>query len=311
MSEPSASSNAPETPVVVVTGASGFVGARVCAELVERGAEVRAVVRRPGSAPGLTGLREYVGSFTDPHLAETVVEGATALVTTVHPMGEDEEAQRTVGVEGTRTIGTAARDSGVPLLVHVSTAAVYDRSPSCGDVTEASALVDDDAGAYPVTKRDADAALAGIEGTTRVLLRPPAILGAGESSIWNTLRPRDIADDEGERRDVRARSFAWVHVDDLARLAADLATGAVAVSQDPEQGPVRHGCTAVNVAAEPATAEDYLGTVCDALGVEPVWEDGEVWTGRIVADRAHRWGWTPRVDLASALAELRRGLAPG
>jgi 2-alkyl-3-oxoalkanoate reductase len=294
-----------------VTGANGFVGARVCAQLVERGADVRAVVRKPGAAPALTGLREYVGDFTDPHLAETVVEGATALVTTVHPMGDEEEAQRGIGVEGTRTIATAARDAGVPLLVHVSTAAVYDRSPASGDVTEDSPLVEDDAGTYPVTKRDADAALAGVDGTTRVLLRPPAILGAGETSIWNTLRPRDIAGDEARRHDVRTRSFAWVHVDDLARLATDLATGGVATSDDPEQGPVHHGCTAVNVAAEPATAEDYLGTVCDALGVEPVWEDGPVWTGRIVADRAHRWGWSPRVDLAAALTEIRGGLSPG
>jgi nucleoside-diphosphate-sugar epimerase len=266
MSESSATSNAPETPVVVVTGANGFVGARVCAQLVERGAEVRAVVRKPGAAPALTGLREYVGDFTDPHLARTVVDGATALVTTVHPMGDDEGAQRRIGVEGTRTIATAARDAGVPLLVHVSTAAVYDRSPSAGDVTEGSELVGDDAGTYPVTKRDADAALEGLDGTTRVLLRPPAILGAGETSIWNTLRPRDVAEDEGQRRDVRSRSFAWVHVDDLARLATDLATGSVAPAEDPAQGPVLNGCTPVNVAAEPATAEDYLGTVCEALG---------------------------------------------
>ena len=36
--------------VVVVTGANGFVGARTCAELVKRGATVRAVVRRAGAA---------------------------------------------------------------------------------------------------------------------------------------------------------------------------------------------------------------------------------------------------------------------
>jgi nucleoside-diphosphate-sugar epimerase len=309
MSEPTSASNSPETPVVVVTGANGFVGARVCAMLAERGAEVRAVVRKPGAAPAVTGLREYVGEFTDPQLAGTVVEGATALVTTVHPMGDDEAVQRRIGVEGTRLIATAARDAGVPMLVHVSTAAVYDRSPESGDVTEDSPLVDDDAGTYAVTKRDADQALVDTEGTTRVLLRPPAILGPGETSIWNTLRPRDVADDEAQRHDVASRSFAWVHVDDLARLAADLATGSVPLAADPDQGPREGSCVAVNVAAEPATAEDYLGTVCEALGLEPVWEDKPVWTGRIVADRARRWGWEPEVDLTRALTEIREGLA--
>ena len=82
----------------------------------------------------------------------------------------------------------------------------------------------------------------------------------------------------------------------------------MATSDDPEAGPVAGGCTAVNVAAEVATQRDYLGTVTRALGVEPVWEDGPAWTGRIVADRARRWGWSPRTGLDEALAELEAGL---
>jgi nucleoside-diphosphate-sugar epimerase len=100
-----------------------------------------------------------------------------------------------------------------------------------------------------------------------------------------------------------------VHVDDLADLVADLATGAVATAGDPERGPVAGATTPVVVAGEPATWRDYLGTVTAALGVEPEWTDEPAWTGRLVADRARRWGWRPRVDLAAALDELRRGLA--
>jgi hypothetical protein len=48
--------------------------------------------------------------------------------------------------------------------------------------------------------------------------------------------------------------------------------------------------------------------VTGALGVEPVWEDGPAWTGRIVADRAAAWGWRPAVDLERALEELVDGL---
>ena len=69
-----------------------------------------------------------------------------------------------VGVEGTSTIARAAAAAGVDRLVHVSTAAVYDRSPAVGDVDEDSPLVGDDAGDYPVTKRDADVALAASTG---------------------------------------------------------------------------------------------------------------------------------------------------
>jgi 2-alkyl-3-oxoalkanoate reductase len=293
---------------VVVTGANGLVGSRVCAALVERGAAVRAVVRRPGTAPVLAGVEERVGAFHDPDVAAAVVEGARAVVTTVHPMGTDHQTQHRIAVEGTPVLARAARDAGVPRLVHLSTAAVYQRSPEVGDIDEDARLVADDAGAYAVSKRDTDAALAEIDGLTRVLVRPPAILGAGESSIWNTLRPAEIRADEEARRAVPGRSFAWVHVDDLAALVADVASGRVGSSAEPDRGPVEGGCTVVNVAAGPATVRDYHETVTRALGVEPVWEDGPAWTGRILANRAHGWGWDPAVTLDQALAEIETGL---
>jgi nucleoside-diphosphate-sugar epimerase len=304
MSEPSSTAS----PVVVVTGANGLVGSRICAALVDRGAGVRAVVRRPGSAPSRAGVEEWVGEFYDPELAAAVVDGASAVVTTVHPMGEDLATQHRIAVEGTPVLARAARDAGVERLVHISTAGVYDRSPGVGDVDEGSSLVDDDADAYAVTKRDTDAALAEVEGLTRVLLRPPAVLGRGDTSIWNSVRPAAMRDDEEARRAVPDRTFAWVHVEDLAALAADVAAGLVETSTDPDRGPVAGACTVVNVAAGPATARDYYETVTSALGVAPIWDDAPAWTGQILADRAESWGWSPKVDLTRALAEIDEGL---
>lgn len=296
------------SPIVVVTGANGLVGSHVVSALADRSATVRAVVRRVGSAPRLPGVEEHVGDFADPAFAATVVAGADALVTTVHPLGSGREDQRRVGLDGTMTVAEAAVDAGVPLLVHVSTAGVYDRSPGVGDVDESAALVPDDSSAYGVVKRDVDAALARLGGATRVLLRPPAILGPGATSIWNTVRPREIREDEAERHANPDQTFAWVHVDDLASFAAEIAVGDVATADDPEEGPVAGGCTPVNVAGGPATQRDYLGAVTEALGLDPTWDEGPAWTGQVLADRARRWGWEPRVDLSSALDELRAGL---
>jgi nucleoside-diphosphate-sugar epimerase len=295
--------------VVVVTGANGLVGAAVCRALVERSAQVRAVVRRAGSAPALDGVTEHVGDFADESLARAVVQGAHAVVTTVHPMGSSREVQHRVGVEGTPVLARAARDAGVARLVHVSTAGVYDLSAGVGDVADAGSLLPDGSGDYPDTKNATDAALAEVGGLTTVLVRPPAILGAGDTSVWNTLRPQAIFG--GERRANPARTWSWVHVDDLAAFIADVATGAVATADDPELGPVAGETTPVIVAAERATWRDYLGTVTDALGVAPQWTDEPVWTGQLLTARARAWGWSPQVSLAQAMDELRRGVTTG
>lgn len=294
------------SPVVVVTGANGLVGARVSDALVRRGATVRAVVRRAGTAPRLDGLEEHVGEFGDPDFAAAVTAGADAVVTTVHPMGSDLATQHRVGVEETSRLARAARDAGVDRLVHVSTCAVYGQPDGGADIGEDFPLVGDDAGDYPVTKRDTDAAIGAVDGLTRVLVRPPAILGAGDTSVWNTLRPRDVRDDERARHEVERRTFRWVHVEDLSALVADLATGRIPAAEDVADGPVAGGCTAVNVAGEPATMGDYLGTVTRALGVDPVWEDGPAWTGQVRTDRARGWGWSPRVSREDAFAELEQ-----
>ena len=106
----------------------------------------------------------------------------------------------------------------------------------------------------------------------------------------------------------RDRPGPQAHLDDLVDLVADLATGRVTPSTDPEKGPVEGACTPVNVAGGPATLRNYYETVASAVGVEPVWDEGPAWTGRYLVDRARAWGWAPTVDLGQALREITEGL---
>jgi len=48
---------------VLVTGASGFLGGFVCEQLVDRGHEVGAMVRRDGSQP--PGTKPFLASLSD------------------------------------------------------------------------------------------------------------------------------------------------------------------------------------------------------------------------------------------------------
>lgn len=122
----------------------------------------------------------------------------------------------------------------------------------------------------------------------------------GGSARKNTLRPAAMRDQERARHANARQSFPWVHVGDLATIAADLAVGGA--------GPVEGACTAVNVVTGTDTVRDYVEAVTAALGIEPVWDDAPAWTGTLRGDRARSWGWTPRTAMPEALAEIDSGL---
>ena len=150
------------SPVVVVTGANGLVGARVSDALVRRGATVRAVVRRPGTAPEQEGLEEHVGDFGDAAFAAQVLAGADAVVTTVHPMGSRARHPAPGRRRGHRPPGRGGpRRRRRPARPRLDRRRLRPQPDGTVDVDESSALVGDDADAYGATKRDIDPAIAG------------------------------------------------------------------------------------------------------------------------------------------------------
>ncbi|HYO40280.1 MAG TPA: NAD(P)H-binding protein [Nocardioidaceae bacterium] len=100
---------------VLVAGASGFVGRRLCAALVEAGYDVRALTRRPET---------YLGAGrpvrADVHDAETLgpaLHGCSAAYYLVHSLAS-KDFQR-LDAEAARAFGRAAAAAGVRQIVYL------------------------------------------------------------------------------------------------------------------------------------------------------------------------------------------------
>ncbi len=115
--------------LVLVTGASGYLGRHVAASLLRCGARVRVLVRDPSTlASDLEGTAEIaLGNLIDPESLGSATRGAdlvvhcAAVTTNSVPWWVHEQTN----VEGTRAVLEAAREAGAGRLVHVSTVAVY------------------------------------------------------------------------------------------------------------------------------------------------------------------------------------------
>ena len=298
-------SEAGQRPVVVVPGPTARRPTGV-APLAERGASVRAVVRRAGTAPRLDGLEER--SATSPTRARR--RGPERRGRRGHngpPDGRGRATQQRVGVEATPALRGRPATPGWTRLVHVSTAAVYDRRP--GSATSTSGRPGRGRrGRLPVTKRDADAALAEVDGITRVLVRPPAILGPGETSVWNTLRPARSATRGRPGTPCRTRrspgststtSPPWWPTSPPAASRGRptppraRSTGACTAGQ-------RRGGTGDD--ARLLRDGDRRPRRGPGLGGRPGLDRPDP------ADRARAWGWTPPSRLATALDHLHENV---
>ena len=124
--EPSAGQGSGVRRNVFLTGATGFIGARLAAALRERGDEVRALVRSPEKAGALRelGCEVVAGELSD--IEPSMLEGCDALVHSaaayqVGVSASQAEAMRGVNVGGTEQTLDAAVSAGINRIVYVST----------------------------------------------------------------------------------------------------------------------------------------------------------------------------------------------
>jgi dihydroflavonol-4-reductase len=110
---------------VLVTGATGWVGSRLAAALVQRGDDVRVLRRKSSSTVALDGLPvEHVfGDVVDPESVRAAVEGCERVyhvaAVSAYWRSKPDEIYR-VNVDGTRNVMEACLKAGTPRVVHTS-----------------------------------------------------------------------------------------------------------------------------------------------------------------------------------------------
>src|SRR3954469_821084 len=229
----------------LVTGATGFVGRATCKELGERGHEVIALVRRPGSEPpGTTAVEGDISKGDESSLNGPVAEGRPDAI--IHLAAEiasqrDQRKVLATNVDGTRRVVAAAKASGTdPKLVFCSTVVTGEAH---GELLEPGKPL-------PVTtpygrsKQEGEQVIAA-SGLPHAIVRPSHVYGPGgwyEEEFVNRLR-------QPGRFAVIGRGDNWW---DVVRVE-DVASALVAAAERGPDGAVYHA-----VDEEPIRFYDFI-----------------------------------------------------
>jgi nucleoside-diphosphate-sugar epimerase len=167
---------------VLVTGATGKVGYAVASALVERGDDVRVLLRDPAAAKVPEGVERCKGDVRD---TESLVGAVRGCELVFNAMGlpeqwlMDERLFHEVNAVGSENVARAARAAGVRRLVHTSTIDVFEAEP--GTRFDESKLAARPKGtAYERSKQEAERlVLDATGGMEVVMVNPAAVYGPG------------------------------------------------------------------------------------------------------------------------------------
>jgi uncharacterized protein YbjT (DUF2867 family) len=104
-------------PVILVTGASGFIGSRLVRELLQRGYRVRCMVRRPTDLPD--GVEQVQGDLLKPDSLPAVLEGVTTAYYLVHSMGASKGDFAVQDRQAARHFVAAADAAGLQRVIYL------------------------------------------------------------------------------------------------------------------------------------------------------------------------------------------------
>jgi uncharacterized protein YbjT (DUF2867 family) len=188
----------------IVTGAFSYSGAAIAGELRARGHQVQTLTAHPERAPAGTSIMARPLDFTDPAALASSMTGAHTLYNTYWVRFAHGAISHELAVANSRLLFAAAARAGVQRIVHVS---ITNPSLSCAD-------------SYFRGKAQVEEAL--VQSGVSYAIARPAVLFGGDGVLVNNIawllrRLPVFAIGGGGHYRLRP-----VHVDDLARLCADL-----------------------------------------------------------------------------------------
>jgi nucleoside-diphosphate-sugar epimerase len=245
--------------IVLVTGASGFLGRAVAAELVAAGHEVRTLQRRPS---GIDGATDVLGSVTDVSLVARAVDGVDGVVhlaAKVSLAGDPREFH-TVNVGGTRLLIDAAERAGVSRFVQVSSPSVAHAGSALSGVGAERADPEHAHGDYARTKAEGELLALGRDSASLrvVAVRPHLVWGPGDTQLVERIV------DRARRGRLPLLDGGTALID--STYVDNAATGIVGALH---RADVAHGNAYVITNGEPRPVGDLLAGICLAAGVAP------------------------------------------
>lgn len=176
---------------VLVTGGTGFLGAYILQELLEKGYAVRALRRSPKLPafipPSVLGKVEWVeGDVLDILSLQDAMEGMDVVVHSAAIVSfhrKDRARMYQVNVEGTANVVNMALEAGIRRLVHISSIAALGRTSDGRTVNEEKKWEENKNNThYGRSKYKAELEVwrAMAEGLNAVILNPSTILGYGD-----------------------------------------------------------------------------------------------------------------------------------
>ncbi len=166
-------------PLIALTGATGFIGHHLLAELPKRGYRIRVLLRRPSEVP-MGASSAVIGDIASPHNMAAALRDVDMVVHSAglaHAMsGKPEDDYRAINTEATIKLAQAAERAGVKRFIFLSSIRAQSGPVAEGILTED--LEPRPTDAYGRSKLDAEKGLAEL-GIDWAALRPVLVYGPG------------------------------------------------------------------------------------------------------------------------------------